>query len=305
MNKFPWTIGIEMTGISEDYTNVDDHFVSWAKVIDKYLKLKEVSYDQCINDIHCVEVTSKVLNSKEEYRIFSQSVREAFERYHIKPKHPTVVDGGNHIHVGVTNPSLAAFIYRDITNHPFLPWVFSEPDEIESCDNLIKETTRIKKWSKVLAQEKPKELIDIASIYIGKDEYSVHQSLVMHSPLSMNLVSDRNFNYFDSKSQLISRNPHYQTVEFRFFEAPYDWSEQEDQIDFLLAYMHWVCYRYQHDEKVTPNILTRKQLQKIKQSTAINAFKLLLKNIGLEYSRYEKYVQRNLKPRWENGRDRR
>lgn len=92
------------------------------------------------------------------------------------------------------------------------------------------------------------------------------------------------------------------TVEFRFFESALNWSEQWDHVVFVNRYIDYVEKRRNTRQKTQ---YSRKQLNKITQKEAIKSFKALLTKLKLPYSRYEKYVTRNLKPRWELDRIRR
>lgn len=92
------------------------------------------------------------------------------------------------------------------------------------------------------------------------------------------------------------------TVEFRFFESALNWPEQWDHVVFVNRYVDWVKKARNTHQKTK---YTMKELNKITQKQTIKSFKALLTKLKLPYSRYEKYVIRNLEPRWELDRVRR
>jgi hypothetical protein len=89
------------------------------------------------------------------------------------------------------------------------------------------------------------------------------------------------------------------TLEFRFFESARDWSEQKDHLDFVQAYLAYM--RRKPLIKGIPPVASLDALQTIPQATAIDSFKTMCEHIGLPFTRYEKYVERNLLPRWSQG----
>lgn len=171
------------------------------------------------------------------------------KKYKMKPHHPRVVCGGGHIHVGGLNMDQRMHVFHHVANRPWLPWIFSQPDEEESCDNIRTYTI----WGVA----------------------------------------------YNTKTHSVSCSS-YSTVEFRFFEAPLNWSEQWDHIDFTMRFVSYVL-----GEERPPVRFWGKELQRISKQDCIVSFRKLLGALGLSYPRYEKYIQRNLLPRWRLNRRRR
>lgn len=254
---FPHPIGIELTGVPKVPM---DHWVPGYTNTTLEIKRRRKMYKSISSacnpyhvqiDQHCLEVPSPKLHTLGEAHRFFTKVRGAMQKHGIRPTHPDVVDGGGHIHVGIKDIQLKYYIAKSILRQPFLPWVFSEPDESGSCDNTSN---------------------DGDLIYFMKD-YS-------------------------------ARVTEHDTVEFRFFGAPLDWEEQKDHIDFVFKYIAYCKRRWKKKIPIGPNVKIRR-MKRMSSRTAIKHFRELLDQIGLPYSRYEKYVKRNLLPRWEDGRVRR
>lgn len=257
--KFKHTMGIELTAIpkvpfdmmlsvdhngqSYSYTDVD--LTQHQKIL-RGVKKALGRYVGCIHiDSHCLEVSSPVFKDSVRMKRWFTKVRNTTKKHGMTPHHEDTVCGGGHIHVGINyeNP-LQKKICSSIRRDYFLPWVFSQPDEEESCDNGG----------------------------TGKNA-SMHQN--------------------------------YKTIEFRFFESAKSWREQWDHVVFVNKYIDLVERSEDPGRKFNRYPYSREQLNKISQKQAIKSFKALLTKLELPYSRYEKYVTRNLLPRWELERVRR
>jgi hypothetical protein len=254
--KFPYPIGIELTGVPEvPYDNPIEMNgfmqINWDRGMRERnsvrRSLPKPWRSKAHIDMHCLEVPSPILNTYQQAKNFFQITRRAMLKNGLKPHHPDVVCGGGHIHVGVMDPVLKQHVYNDICRRPWLPWIFSQPDEEWSCNNRRNDGELACAWLK---------------------DYSVCLT-------------------------------GYNTIEFRFFEAALNWREQWDHIDFVLRYMRYM--------KTTLPIIypPLQSFRNLTQQDCITAFRKLLGALGLPYNRYEKYVKRNLLPRWELGRRRR
>jgi hypothetical protein len=236
--------GVEVTGIPPEPFDAYGGFSSRVRhlVCDEFHRL---GYEKAYIDGHCLEVPSPIFLSIERYGDWYRSLRDVMTMYRLSPHHPDVVCGGGHIHVEVLSDRKANAIIADLQGRYYLPWVFSQSDEEESCDNV---------------------------------------------------AIDHPGNFF--KGQSVYRSG-YRTVEFRFFEAPLTWSEQKDQLDFVEAYMKWARKNVKLSTKHT--LITFKELNAISMYDAVTMFRKMCGEIGVEANRYEKYIRRNLEPRWGEG----
>lgn len=297
--KFSYTIGIERTGIPEK--PLDTYRPAYrvkrdaveAK-ISEALNRHGVRYEDAGRDLHCYEVASKILHTEAEAKRFFTGVEKAFKACGVKPHHPDTVCGGGHIHVGMKPSRFRIEVVRDVCERFYLPWVFSQPDEEGACDNLTAYFN-----------------YDSAAVQAGmkghpapyecewRFDYTAAR-LLFPSKVTRAIVNSE----LDRKDFSI-RTTDFNTIEFRFFEAPLDWSEQRDHLEFLFAYLAYMRRRYKAGHRVRVQPRTLADLQEIQLDECITAFKKLCGSLRLKYSRYEKYVKRNLLPRWELDRVRR
>jgi hypothetical protein len=251
--KFPWTIGIELTGVPRKLFDTvivrDDGFrgTDWDRV-EKFELMMRSKLGICGHvDCHCFEVPSPPFKSSSSMRRWFLRVRRIMKNNGLTPHHPKAVCGGGHIHVKVDN-KLKSRLAKEIQSRPWLPWIFSQPDEEESCDNICSDGP----------------------------EYWEKGGSVRITPFG--------------------------TIEFRFFESPLNWKEQWDHVEFVVKYIKYVGKLKRPPQKTA---WTTKELSEFSQQDCITGFRKLLGALGLGYQRYEKYVKRNMLPRWELGRRRR
>jgi len=275
---FPYTIGTERTYIPRKWS--EKRAEGSALVVRGLMDLSRVRYHAVHKDDHCVEISSPVLQSRPEFKAWFDAVTRIASHpdLDLHPHHDRMVCGGGHIHVGLKQKTkqLRQFKYnvlRDAINRPYLPWVFSQPDEEGACDN---------------------PMAAAESFYFNSWRNSM---------LAYRRAEDNSTVRDGDKNMSILWRP--TTLEFRFFESPLDWSEQVDHLDFVLAYLKWCRKEYRGEKTVDVKAWTFGALNKISMGTAIKDFKNMLITIGLPYARYSKYVERNLMPRWELGRSRR
>lgn len=275
--KLPFTIGFEFTGISHDWHSDVDVYASsqWRELISRIrLQLIRVPSPKRPGDpryVHyddgAVEVTNYPTRFVTQIKECYNQVEEVFKKNGIYPKHPDSVCGGGHIHIGSISPQVKYKMLTDMLRRPYLPWAFSEPDEADACDY---PSTSINMF-RALPDFKSGEMLKYR-----------------HWP----------------KSWMFRLDPAYSTAEFRFFEAPLNWDEQLLHIKFVTAYYRWIKNRPLKGFDPRDGY-TKKQLQKISFKEARSKFRAFLRQLGLDPKDYEHFVERNMKPRWQNGRKRR
>ncbi len=290
--RLPFKTGIEMSAVPIEHSEDKDIDGSYARkiaaslYISHYIKQRhftsyKISPDY--RDGHCLEFPSPVFERWDTLELFYKIVSEGFKAMKARPHHPATVCGGNHIHFNVTKKHGRAII-RDIIQHPEIGWVFTQPDDTESASAFL-ENGLLKHsfWNSLFEQ------------YQNPTALNWFKMLYTNSPFDAK--------HTDTKSYAAGFNNNGRTIEFRCAEAPRNWSEMQDQLFFFIQYALWV---EKNVDKIGPikSLMTYGALQNISMENAIKRFEKLLAKIGLPKERYQKYINRNLKPRWEDGRRR-
>lgn len=153
IDKFPYPIGIEMTAIPASYNEklhqrgvlslagyhdypTDQLLDGLTYKIKKSLRKNQIKFYHCQQDGHCIEVASPKLYSWSETERWAKAVRKVFKQHDCHPKHPETVCGGCHVHVGSIKVDDKIKLLSDVIMRPYLPWVFGEPDDTNSMNNL-------------------------------------------------------------------------------------------------------------------------------------------------------------------------
>ena len=282
--RLPFVMGTELTGIHAGYKNgyeygggvYSDAYIrkkNEKNKIKAFITKRGLKYHVVDYDSHCMEVSSPLLRTFEQYERWSKNIREILINYHYYPKNNDAVCGGAHIHVDMrNNKEFSYHLACDLVMRPYLPWIFGEPDENGSMDSWREGDFLWYGFSL-------KEPYNPNTNYIGACEMT---------------GKDKMF-----------RLTYLKTLEFRFFEMTETWEEQELQLRFLCAYLEYMWSRYQSGyaaPKVT--LFTHQELQRIKPHQAVEQFNELCYNIKIDEDDYVPFIKRNLYPRWRLNRQR-
>ena len=307
--KLPYTIGFEITGIIPEYKEKTVKSLSIIENVptDETMSLT-IAYSCLISselrkkypkdfevqkyiDGHCLEFPSPVFTSTEEMDKFYKFVKSQFDKFKIAPHHPITVCGGNHMHFGISNQVVIRNIMRDFTNRWYIPWVFTQPDDTESCCN-IKNDLELCNLQNFVDEGGEFQKFTKTDI-INKFYFQILTSDVPIDMLEISGLKDMCVGPNIKKGK--------GTFEFRCIEAPLSFSEFKDQQEFFIRYFNMA----RKLKNVSPvSFISNEQFQNITFSAAIVNFNALLDQLGLNPKRYIKYVERNLLPRWELGRKR-
>ena len=289
--KFPYRIGVELTGIPRvPYGRVDFRSETAVRKAKQLLRARKILYWACGQDDHCLEIPTKPVTTLAQLRTAFNDIRGVMKDLYLRPHHPDTVCGGGHIHVGIRNSGFALEIFRDVCERYYLPWVFSQADEATACDNLVAAIDYSDDAIKELVTSRRSSFLWASADTRALFDESPNAHATVYGP--------------GGKAYSISITG-VPTIEFRFFEAARNWNEQWDQLDFLLRYLKFLKKRYDSGFRMHVTPRTKRQLNRIQQEDAVVEFRKLLGTLGLKYARYKKYVDRNLRPRWELGRTRR
>lgn len=306
--RLPFTVGFEMTGLVPGYKEHPEENELGIKSPDISTQLLNRAMSTCIGaelaekypkdfeiqeytDGHCIEFASPVFQTIEAMDEFYKFVKKQFDKFQITPHHPVTVCGGNHWHFGLSNQIKIRNILRDFTNWWSVPWVFTQPDDTISCNGFLAD----KSMYELQVFVKMGGRID-ESTFSDPNNIACFKLLTTDQRIHLSTISS-------FKDMCIGTNlPKTQrTLEFRCAEAPKSFSEFKDQQEFFMRY-----FAYALKLKSVPPItfISKEELQKVTPEAAHFNFQKLLKLLRLEPTRYEKYVHRNLYPRWEQGRER-
>ncbi len=306
MRTLPFTMGFEMTGIAPLYDETDSDTTTAetdtitealsrlvaAKLVAKYPKSFKAGYAYC--DGHCLEFPSPVFKTTKAADDFYKFVKKQFDAFGVTPQNKLTVCGGNHIHFGIRNKRKIKNILRNFATHYYVPWVFTQPDDTDSCNNTLGDSEMFD------LQEECKHPTDGADRleYLTRNCYNWTRA--MYILLTQSKFPNDYFRHlYNDKDRALTLNKptaKVTTLEFRCVEAPRDYSEWVDQRDFFIAYM-----KYAMNLPTQPPItfISPDALNEIKAATAVKGFNALCVTLKLDPKRYAKYVRRNLYPRWD------
>lgn len=301
----PGTLGFELTALCPGYTEhqplagLPDTWVTTpatdeahqeiaAAVIAKLKRHYRKWRPGVGTDNHCIELASPVFKTTGEALRFYRRAWHELKKHKATPKHWQTVCGGNHLHYGLNNQKKIAHVLRHVARCYFLPWVFTQPDDTDSCDNVISSPALRRTETYGFAAPIGKD--HFRSLYLFKDPlpFPVGGVWCLWGAKEYAATINR-----PGTGKIL-------TLEYRCVEAPKNESEFLLQLNFFNRFTRWALktespiYRWQDQ---TP-------LRKISQKQAVADFKALLRKLQLPYAPYAKFVNRNLRTRWTMGRTR-
>ena len=303
--QLPFVMGTELTGIHLGYKEgqerrpnydwgwVDNRRNHDLNAVKRALHASHTQYHGAHHDDHCIEISSKKLETYTAFKQFSIKTRKALADQFYFPKNPTAVCGGAHVHVGLHGHKRLKYeLCRDLIMRPYLPWIFGEPDENGAMNVLINTADQFQEYTQRLA----------------RGEYINHYHNARYIDALMKPFNHRT-NYaqlsdWQGKNHMFRLAPGYGTMEFRFMEMAPTWEEQELQLNFICQYMKWMQKRVENEQTTEVKLITDPAMQAIKPSTCVDLFAELCYDINIDFEEYKPFVRRNLYPRWQNGRTR-
>lgn len=288
--KFPFTFGFEMTGIYRHYRERKLAFTykGWSATVANMNAATSIMIGHELKRIypksfqtkeyvdgHCIEFPSPVFTDSDEADRFYIILSDMMARYNYGPKHATTVCGGGHLHFGMTKQEQIAQIVRFCYDHPWIVWAFTQPDDTDTSDNCTSSC-----YPYVLC----------SNTFAEKGRFG-------------NI--DHCFEHFCYNKDLgVVGNQHdngAKTIEYRCVEAPLNLSEFQDQYRFFTALTVHALSLSPIKPLDKNKIRTNEELQQITLKEAILGFEKLCIDLNIPSSRYDKYVKRNLMPRFDEG----
>ena len=334
------TFGFEMTGLIPGYYEADEVLsdrtkeltCKLGKLVEKAVRQKFPNYvsDGCGGvDGHCIEIPSPKFTTWGKARNFYQFVKRLFRKHGITPHNRYTVCGGNHLHFGVSHWAVLSRILRIVARHPEIAWVFTQPDDTDSANSIFSDAHLHGAYMKIPTDSVAGEdLLEVALRYRQTAtaeglSHIIRRQLagLMYrwdcSPRTSDMMTlmEQDMN-LDTKIYSVechvnaTDNPPLRDkfrIEFRCVEAPRDEQEFVDQVDFfhrLVCAAEGSVIRLQDDFQPIEKLMTCDYLNKIPMAQAEERFRALCVVLGVNPARYQKYIRRNLRPRWELGRKR-
>lgn len=221
-----------------------------------------------INNAEEIEFNSPPLRTTEDLEKFYREFRRIASALGLKPHHEKHMSGGGHLHVtpisGRWDKNFVADVYRDISNRPYLNWIFNDPSDDWNASCLGK------------AIEFDSKLNDS----------------------TFNWTNKRDFPEFSKDYAMSYRSNKNHTMEFRFFDAPKDWTEQLLHIVFIERYLNWMMKKFMKGRRTEREIVFEHQIERMTYKESVSEFNDLLRSIRLEPELYRRFLV-NMKTRYE------
>lgn len=310
LGKFKRRIGIEFTWVPEIMSktwskkkDIGQGLVeAYASIIKVELESRGINFHNCNSDPDCVEISSLPMKAWKPLAAFYEIVNSIVTFYRLRPRTKFYSSGGGQIHVGDLSVREMVAITRDISNRPYLSWIFNDPEDDINAKSFVsslclltgEDAKKAKRWNKRFYQYHTYNPVD----------NKILRSLLWYAPdMSPNgvLGTIRAHQLFVGihKSYAVSYREEYETLEFRFFEMQKNLGEVEDHVRFLLTYVEWVCKRLEAGDVSVPTLSHPMHLKRFTKERCIAEFKALLVQLDLPYAKYRKYVNRNLPLRFQ------
>lgn len=262
------TVGIEYTYMKrKSHRGYDDSLLNREYV----RKFQKKGFKNAYDD-DCIEIPSP------PHRTYS-GLKNYFLKLHTEAKKMKLVthkkkemNGGGHIHLGLQylrkgtlRNRMIMNTLKDITNRPYLNWIFNEWADDWNANSL----TDSNEWMNRLMTNDTTWIAQVGE--------------------------------WNLKDYAIAFRPRLNTLEFRLFDAKKNWSEVKDHVDFAIAYYKYVLRKTRKYEKIQVSVRTQRHVKGYTYRKCVSEFNKLLDELKLPRRRYKKYLKRNLKERFKHG----
>lgn len=306
--KLPYTFGYELTALPHDYANHPKDETVASKNSDRKNMAVSAMVTAALHkfypqyepfkqsvDQHCIEIPSPACHSLKDVFLFYRRAWKVLKQFNYRPQHPATVCGGNHFHFRIQSMALVRNLLRDFYSRPEITWVFTQPDDSDSCSNLCAANYFLAAVRKLLPTTDEIEPDRWVSSW---DNYARAICTDVKN-VTLNNLGDASGDITKTMGLIVnSKKEKPITLEFRGIESPRNQKEFQDQLDFFISYILWVKKQMRGNNKPQPKVFWDNGLQKITAKEAEANFYALLKQLKLSKKRYQKYVIRNLRQRW-------
>jgi hypothetical protein len=252
------------------------------EMVEKLLCKKEVNgFPRTHLDNGSIEINSPVFDNSDAALKFFDKIDAVRDKLGLKFWDENEMNGGLHVHINLVGNSIPEklrflnFMYKFITNAPFLNWVFNDPNDDINAMSFLSGS----KWTdsiKFLKKIDGKKFMDLNAL---DDLDSIKEFAVRY-------------------------DKEYETVELRFFDMVKDRNEFYlimDFVDRLTEGIHKAsCDWSLRDYKINFDAVKQFRVSPIEDS--IDEFNLLLTKLSLNPKDYKVFIDRNLRPRFDFGK---
>ncbi len=303
--KLSNTIGIEFTylyDIKKDPFKVPDLECRTASMKDYTAcyfiaekieeQLQNTNWEFCSeahNDCGAIEIPSPIFKTVGEIKKFYTYLdKKIVSKYGLLSRREDTTGGGGHVHVGIplhlinNRKKLSHFLfslYRDMTNRPYLNWIFNDWGDNETANSLLSiDPTTISR----LLKKDTSSYSKLWALFNGISKNSYMYSLTA-------VINE--FSYLSGEHAIcVNDNYDKPTIEFRIFDSKRNWQEVIDHVEFADKYISYIARQSKKGIRVISEIKHKNELKKYSKSKAIKEFNKLLVLIGLKPKRYKKYL---------------
>ena len=329
-NEFPTTVGVEWTYIIDPAKKYIDDF----KVTEDFGKMKATGASLWINrkwykDDGVIEIPSPITKNLATLKGYYTELENYTKQFPIVNWHETESLGGGHVHLGVKGLGLSKEIkerfirniYTEITNHPELNWALNCPLDNYNANSLLCKTTIRKLYDYPITNFSNRlgfqfyygnELIKLVKYHKKQRNELINlakakgiTSLTEHTPVICTQYDDYYFgNPLNNtlKYYSVLYRPKLQTIEFRLFDSPRDWTEQVLFLDIAIAIFNKCLNDTKNGITYKYSTMTLKNIRNMTLETSWKKFKTYLSKLGIDASRaYNQYS--NMKVRFSYGKN--
>lgn len=232
-----------------------------------------------------IETASSPFTDLAEISKWYQCMARAAEIIGFQPHDPKMISGGGHIHARYT-PSLAMKAFRDILRRPYLLWVFNDPND-KGCNLFNEAVGKIDPDLIKIVNALPEDVKLDKMFDRGYMSEEFRRAIMYYAKSTENTKSAW---LFDDKGYPLRWCARYDTLEFRFFDAPANWEEQKSHVMFVDAYTRWL----KNQPMVPTENLAPKAIRKYTTDSAQVEFYAFCQTLDLNPDDYESQVVRNL-----------
>ncbi len=301
---FGYSVGIELTMmpqvLSGKGSTVDTRITqNYASIMEKYLDSQPTGSGYKLHsrdphaDSYCVECPSKPFKKWGDIKKFYDNYSKLMLDIGLLPHNGKISSGGGHIHIGGLKTAHMVNLMRDVQNKPWLMWTFNEPDDNTSANSFTDDLTGI--------SDKLKK----AAMTINADPILFADEISSQGAAALVFYGNPEFADTgwlpDDKGKALRYATAHHTLEFRFFEAPANWEEQEAQLRFVHAYVTYIDKTYKN-KQVELTVTTMGELTAFKRQECEIAFRALLDTLDLPHAPYERMIKENLGYRFKRGK---
>jgi hypothetical protein len=286
-NQFFSTFGIEFSYLAPIPRRRGEHWSEqtdydrasgYVHLVRAAFQAHDIDFFKIDNDEGAIEIVTQPMRNLDQAKHFWGFMNAITTELGLTTHRDDTYSGGGHIHWGLGHLDVkqrCAFmvaLYRDVTNRPYLNWMFNEYCDINSAESLVFSQKGSSCREMVFNNKAAREAIEKLSWW----------KLRGHKGFCVRSEGDSN------------------TVEFRFLDAKPTWQVTQDHIQFCDAYLRYIQKVAEKNPIVKVKVKTAKDILAM-VPTAVTDFKKFIELLGLNWKTYRKYVKMNFLPRCDQG----